>query len=73
MKNIIGWIIGIAVIWFIFSAVGGIGKYEGETAEEWFNRYDIQQTRYQELHDCVEPYATAEGYIPADDLYYECF
>lgn len=50
-----------------------IGKYEGQTAEEWFNDYDDVEERHQQLHDCVEPYATANGYISADDLYYECF
>ena len=73
MSNVIGWIIGIVVFWFVFSAFGGIGKYEGQTAEEWFNDYDEAEARYQQLHDCVEPYATANGYISADDLYYECF
>jgi Prokaryotic membrane lipoprotein lipid attachment site len=26
-----------------------IGKYEGLTAEEWFNRYDEENARYEEL------------------------
>lgn len=57
----------------LFGGIGNIGKYEGQTAEEWFNDYDDAEARYQQLHDCVEPYATAGRYISADDLYYECF
>lgn len=69
-----GWIfiLVIALIWSIFFQKDK-DKYEGQTAEEWFNDYDEAEAKYQQLHDCVEPYATANGYIPADDLYYECF
>lgn len=54
MNNIIGWIIGIAVIWFIFSAVGGVGKYEGQTAEEWFNQYDEASAQVENLRDALQ-------------------
>lgn len=66
----------VGFVWFIgkvFGGIGNIGKYEGQTAEEWFNDYDDAEARYQQLYDCVEPYATAGKYISADDLYYECF
>lgn len=48
-------------------------KYEGRTAEEWFYNYDAAESKYQDLYNCVEPYATADGDISSDDLYYECF
>lgn len=54
MKNIIGWIVGIIVIWFIFSSFGNIGKYEGMTAEEWFNEYDASEVQVQDLKDALQ-------------------
>ena len=57
----------------LFWGIGSKGKYEGQTAEEWFNDYDNAEVKYQTLYDCVEPYASAGKYISADDLYYECF
>lgn len=59
MKNIIGLIIGIAVICFIFSAIGDFGKYEGQTAEEWFNEYDDASAQVEELNTEVEGLQTA--------------
>lgn len=57
MKNIINWIIGIAIIWFIFSVIGGIGKYQGENAEYWYNAYDEAagyEQQVTELKDALE-------------------
>lgn len=58
MKNFIGWIIGIVVIYFIFSAIGsafgGIGKYEGQSAEEWYNEYDESEAQVADLQDKVD-------------------
>lgn len=59
MKTIIGWIVAIAVIWFVVSAIGGIGKYEGEGAEYWFNAYDEENAQVEELQGQVEEYQTA--------------
>lgn len=59
MKDIIGWIIGGAVIWFIFSAIGGVGKYEGQSAEEWFNQYDEASAKVEDLSTKVENLQTA--------------
>ncbi len=52
------------VIWFIssvFSGIGGLGKYEGQTAEEWFNQYEEAsgqveklKTALQEANDNIE-------------------
>jgi len=57
----------------LFGGISSLGKYERPTAEEWFNDYDDAEARYQKLHECVEVYALAGGYISADDLYAECF
>lgn len=61
MKHVFGWIIGIVVIWFILSIIGGMGKYQGQTAEEWFNQYDEAsaqveglQTALQEANDNID-------------------
>lgn len=69
-------LLALVSFWLIsklFGSLSGIGKYEGLSAEEWYNEYDASEANYQNLHDCVEPYAIASGYISADDLYYECF
>ncbi len=59
------WAVGIA----IGIAIGALvfGKYEGMTAEEWFNEYDYENARYEELRDCVETY-----YEDPEELYYSC-
>jgi hypothetical protein len=54
MKTFINWVIGIAIIWFIFSFIGSFGKYEGLSAEEWFNRYDEADARVINLQDALE-------------------
>ena len=63
--------------WWVLSSIGkglsSIGKYQGQTAEEWYYDFANAEDKYRELHNCVEPYATANGYVSADDLYYECF
>ena len=52
----LGIIITIIVIYFIFNFFSGGGKYEGETAEYWFNAYDEESGQYEELKNCVEDY-----------------
>lgn len=59
------WGIGFGIGLVIGATV--LGKYEGMTAEEWFNQYDYENARYIELRDCVETY-----YENPDDLYYNC-
>lgn len=58
MKSIIGWIIGILLFYFIVSsignAIGGIGKYEGQNAEEWYNQYDESESEVADLQDKVD-------------------
>ena len=44
-------LIGAAIWWF-----SGAGKYEGQTAEEWFNEADYWESKYSEFRECVEDY-----------------
>lgn len=39
-----------AVIWFLSNQ----GKYEGETAEYWYNAYDESESRIQDYKDALE-------------------
>lgn len=60
--NIIGVIIGFVVVFSIIGAnLGGSSKYEGQTAEEWFNEYDQcsvnlenYQTAFEEANSKIE-------------------
>ena len=47
-------LIGIAVIWFVISIIGGIGKYDGQSAEEWFNEYDEASAKVEELRTALQ-------------------
>lgn len=59
MKTIIGWIVAIVVICFVFGSIGGIGKYEGQSAEYWFNADDEAEAQVEELQNKVNEYQTA--------------
>jgi hypothetical protein len=48
-----GLIVGIIIVSLIWG-IGKKGKYEGQTAEEWFNEYDDCQVRLEEYQSCVE-------------------
>lgn len=50
----LGIIVTIVILYFVFRFFGGIGKYEGESAEYWFNEYDAESAQYDELKTCVE-------------------
>ena len=54
-----GWIIGIIIVIFLFLLMGGLGKYEGQTAEEWFNAYDAETARVEELENRISDFETA--------------
>ncbi len=58
MKTILGWVIGIAIIIFIVNAIGGLGNYEGENAEHWFNAYDEETGKIDELQQQVDDLQT---------------
>lgn len=73
MSKIIGWIIGIAVIVSILNGIGNLGKYEGKTAEEWFNEYDQAEsdldsykTAFEEANTNIEE---CNGNIDAAKIY----
>ena len=51
-----GLIILLIVIYVLFQIFSEYGKYEGETAEYWFDAYDSEVGEYEELKDCVESY-----------------
>ena len=74
MKSIVGWIIGFVVIYFIFSAIEGFGKYEGESAEYWFNAYDEAESKYHEFRECVEDFDNfdIEEQISYGGVFYYC-
>lgn len=58
-KNSYNWIIFVligALIWAIFFHKD---KYEGQTAEEWFNAYDYETARSEELENRLSDYQTA--------------
>lgn len=55
-SNWIGAIIGIVIIGAVIWWFSGAGKYEGETAEYWFNAYDEAEAKYDEFRSCVEDY-----------------
>ena len=47
-------------------------KYEGKTAQEWFNAYDEASADYDELYNCVEYYAISDDYDDLASIYYMC-
>lgn len=54
MRNVIGWIIGIVVVYYVFSSISGTQEYEGRSAEEWFNEYDESSAQVEELRTVLE-------------------
>jgi len=51
-------ILGIT-IWLggkMLKGIGNLGKYEGQTAKEWYYDYADAEDRYQEFRNCVEVY-----------------
>lgn len=49
--NIIGIIIGVIIVGLI---IGRSSKYEGQTAEEWFNDYDYCTSQVQKANTNIE-------------------
>ena len=54
------WLIYVVILgiltWFLFFKED---KYEGQTAEEWFNAYDYETARNEELENKLTDYQTA--------------
>lgn len=38
--GVVGWVIGFGIVIWILGGLFGSSKYEGQTAEEWYNEYD---------------------------------
>lgn len=60
-----GLAMGIAIGMVIASVVWGIGKsgkYEGMTAEDWFNAYDNCEARIEVYQSCIEDEIPNAGY-----------
>jgi peptidoglycan hydrolase CwlO-like protein len=49
--GITGAIIGAVIIYFI---LGGSGKYEGQTAEQWYSQYDASQSQVTDLQSALQ-------------------
>jgi len=54
-----GWIIAFLVGALIWAFFFQDNKYEGRAAEEWFNAYDYETARNEELENRVSDYQTA--------------
>lgn len=54
MSKIVGWIIGIIIMVWLLSTIGNIGKYDGETAEYWFEAYDEAESRAQTYQEALQ-------------------
>jgi hypothetical protein len=52
-----GLIVAIIII-SLFWGIGKAGKYEGQTAEEWFNDYDEVSANLEELVTCLRDLPT---------------
>ncbi|MFA4920412.1 MAG: hypothetical protein WC581_14395 [Thermodesulfovibrionales bacterium] len=59
----LGVIIGIIILWIVIVKWGwnvpllqNLFKYEGRTAEEWFNQSDYWNGKYTSFRTCVEDY-----------------
>lgn len=44
----------IILIFVAAFALKGAGKYEGRSAQEWFEQYSYWEDKYYSLKDCVE-------------------
>lgn len=66
----LGICIGVGV--FIGSVLGGSGKYEGMTAEEWYYEYDYENGRYEDLYACVEDLSYSDDYEDLSQIYSSC-
>jgi len=62
LGTVIGWIVAVVVIFFVIGLISDSGKYEGESAEFWFNAYDQENANYDKLKSCVEDYAYYDDY-----------
>ena len=69
-------VIGV-FIWFlgkIFNGIGSLGKYEGQTAKEWYYDYVDAEDRYEEFRSCVTDYdsLSVQTQLKYGGVYYYC-
>ncbi len=69
----IGGVICTIVIISIFWGIGSNGKYEGQTAKEWYGEYIESEANYDSFFSCVEQFAISSGSLSSESLYSECF
>lgn len=69
-----GWVIFILIASLIWAIFLREEKYEGQTAEEWFNYYDESEARYEEFRSCVEDFDSfdIEEQIRYGGVFYYC-
>lgn len=60
VKVVIGLAIGYLLVGPLFRSVG-FGKYEGQTAEFWYDAYDEATEEYEELYECVQSHPITAG------------
>ena len=56
-----GFLLALLIVWMIWG-IGKGGKYEGQTAEEWFNDYDSCDAQLIDYQSCVESAVPDIGY-----------
>lgn len=66
---VLGIIIGIG----IGSIFAKPTKYQGLTAEEWFNKYDEIDAEYTDLKSCVEFHVNSNNFREIMSTYNDCF
>ncbi|MEX0895745.1 MAG: hypothetical protein WDZ94_02280 [Patescibacteria group bacterium] len=65
MKDLINLGIFLIIAWFAIRWIGGFGKYEGLTAEEWADEYYAENSARVGLANCVE---SESNYYYGDDF-----
>lgn len=60
----------LILLWSIFHK----DKYDGLTAEEWFNEYDYAEYKYESFRSCVEDFDSFDIQTQIDygGLFYYC-
>lgn len=48
-----GFLVALLIVW-MFWGIGKNGKYEGQTAEDWFNEFDYCVSETVSYQSCVE-------------------
>lgn len=50
----LGIIITLMLLYFVSQYLSGYGKYDDQTAEEWFNKYDQAEADYESYKSALE-------------------